>query len=80
MVPDRQMVRTDGRTDRRTYDAKTISLRLCRGITSTYTMGCLPVRKIIHSLKLVVLVTATSIDFLIHFLADNQTTCIVILY
>ena len=28
MVSDRQKVRTDGRTD----DAKTISLRLCRGI------------------------------------------------
>ena len=37
MVPDRQKVRTDGmdgRTDRRTDDAKTISLRLRRGIIS----------------------------------------------
>ena len=41
MVPDRQKVRTDGRTDGmdggtdgRTDDAKTISLRLCRGIIS----------------------------------------------
>ena len=40
MVPDRQKVRTDGQTDgrtdgmdRRTDDAKTISLRLRRGIT-----------------------------------------------
>ena len=36
MVPDRQKVRTDGRTewrDGRTDDAKTISLRLRRGIT-----------------------------------------------
>ena len=35
MVPDRQKVRTDGwngRTDGRTDDAKTISLRLRRGI------------------------------------------------
>ena len=32
MVPDRQKVRTDGRTDW-TDDAKTISLRLRRGIT-----------------------------------------------
>ena len=35
MVPDRQKVWTDGRTDGRnglTDDAKTISLRLCRGI------------------------------------------------
>ena len=39
MVPDRQKVRTDGRTewtDGRTDDAKTISLRLCRGITKGY--------------------------------------------
>ena len=36
MVPDRQKVRTDGRngrTDGHTDDAKTISLRLRRGIT-----------------------------------------------
>ena len=32
MVPDRQKVRTDGRTHARTDDAKTISLRLRRGI------------------------------------------------
>ena len=35
MVPDRQKVWMDGRTegmDGRTDDAKTISLRLCRGI------------------------------------------------
>ena len=43
MVPDRQKVRTDGRTDGmdgqtdgRTDDAKTISLRLRRGIISKY--------------------------------------------
>ena len=37
MVPDRQKVWTDGRTewtDGRTDDAKTISLRLRRGITN----------------------------------------------
>ena len=34
MVPDRQKVRTDGRMDGRTDDAKTISLRLRRGIKS----------------------------------------------
>ena len=32
MVPDRQKVRTDGRTEWRTDDAKTISLRLRQGI------------------------------------------------
>ena len=53
MVPDRQKVWTDGRLDGmdgRTDDAKTISLRLCRGITkknlsgplviSLYNMAC----------------------------------------
>ena len=34
MVPDRQKVWTDG-MDGRTDDAKTISLRLCRGIKNS---------------------------------------------
>ena len=41
MVPDRQKVRTDGmdgRTHARTDDAKTISLRLRRGITGCCLM------------------------------------------
>ena len=45
MVPDRQKVRTDGRTegrtewtDGRTDDAKTISLRLRRGITNIFAL------------------------------------------
>ena len=39
MVPDRQRVRTDGRNGR-TDDAKTISLRLRRGIIITvFTKG-----------------------------------------
>ena len=37
MVPDRQKVWTDGQMDGHTDDAKTISLRLRRGIT-TYDM------------------------------------------
>ena len=40
MVPERQKVRTDGRTDGidgQTDDAKTISLRLHRGIINVYT-------------------------------------------
>ena len=42
MVPDRQKVRTDGRngrTDRRMDDAKTISLRLRRGIINCCREG-----------------------------------------
>ena len=42
MVPDRQKVQMEGRTDgmdgqtdARTDDAKTISLRLCQGITNS---------------------------------------------
>ena len=44
MVPDRQKVRTDGQTewtDGRTDDAKTISLRLRRGIKKTPFVGML---------------------------------------
>ena len=43
MVPDRQKVRTDGRTewmDRRTDDAKTISLRIRRGIIIILRDNC----------------------------------------
>ena len=40
MVPDGRTDGMDGRTDRRTDDTKTISLRLCRGIKSWCLRWC----------------------------------------
>ena len=48
MVPDKQKVRTDGRTE----DAKTISLRLCRGIIKLgKERQCHITKQLVHSFE-----------------------------
>ena len=56
MVPDRQKVRTDGRNgqaDGRTDDAKTISLRLRRGIKKSTVNN--KIRQIYPACKIIIL-------------------------